>query len=221
MRKVVGVTLLAAVVFSLVMCASEQDRVEPVALERLQSNVTGYHYYTTNQTDKQNKLASHNFDYRGMEGWVLKTQIEGTIPLYHIYKGPADNDPHTQHVYTVRLSEVRNATGNQGFSGGAIIGYVSATQTQDTVPFLRFISKDGFGRFYSAGGQPNASGYSIDYAGGSPGYEGFIWKPEVSFPLHGSNNSTTVWWSVAGVTAIAGLIAALASMVSALRKRKD
>lgn len=237
MRKHAVVCLVLAGVVCLTVSRAEGQ--EAKVLFRLTK--AGFHRLAI-EPSEIDALKSSGWKVEGPLGWIFTSPVPGSEPLYHVQK-------QDDNVYTTRLQEALDDKG-YGFSDPDRFAYVASNREQDTVPLYRlYNSKYGIHIYITNEDERqtalNSKAYEADSANPS-GQEGFVWTIAKSFPKsivapplpvptkkHVDPIPTptpspapipvppVVWWSVGGVTAIAALIAALASMISAVRKRKD
>ena len=138
---------------------------EPIALYRL-FNHRNDHLYTTNC---QESLDARNNEYgiEGIAGYVESTQIEGTVPLYRLWK-PSD------HFYTANPNE-RNALLAAGYTDEGIVGYIRPAGTPDTTAFYRSFNVTSGDHFYTTSKREHDNairkhGYKDE------GFAGYIWS---------------------------------------------
>src|SRR6266545_5923553 len=90
--------------------------------------------YTTSVEEKGYAIGL-GFYYQGIVGYVLKTQLPGTVPLHRLFK---DHD----HFLTTHEEEKGYARG-LGYAYEGVLGYVSRTPLPGTIPLNRFFNMYG------------------------------------------------------------------------------
>lgn len=104
------------------ICSQQKAQLTPIY--RYWSRTQGDHFYTTNANEKPN---SNVYVYEGISGYVFKTQVAGSVPIYRSYKADI-----AAHYY----STVNDAT-NYGYSNEGILGYALPTSDSGSVPWYR------------------------------------------------------------------------------------
>jgi Repeat of unknown function (DUF5648)/Beta/Gamma crystallin len=140
-------SILVAVLSILLLVAPTfaQRNRDYTALYRLYNSKTGDRLYTTDCNEKENVLRTGSYAYEGVAGYVAKTQMRRTIPLYRLFLSNG------RHFYTIDNNEVNSVQQqNYGNKNEGIAGYVSERQTRDTLPFYRLLNN---GHFYTTNEQ--------------------------------------------------------------------
>jgi len=109
------------------------------------------HFYTTDWSE----LGSGKYGYRyeGIEGYVCKSQIKDTVPLYRYYSNKVHD-----HLYTTNWNEL--GSGKHSYIYKKIEGYVYKSQKANTVPLYRYYSGKVFDHFYTTDWSELGSGRS-------------------------------------------------------------
>lgn len=106
--------------------------VTAVPLYRL-SDPYGYHFYTTNEAEKNATIKDLHYSYEGILGYVFPQQVAGTVPLYR-YRSELDYFTNIEnntsafiarHFYTTNQNDEELKVQNYGYSlggnGGAAV----------------------------------------------------------------------------------------------------
>jgi Repeat of unknown function (DUF5648) len=85
---------------------------------RLFNMTTRLHYWTIDRTDYFNKRASPaTWNQEGVDGYILPSQVSGTVPLYRIYFAPLD-----KYLWTVDANEYTFLTTSAGWTVAGVPG---------------------------------------------------------------------------------------------------
>ena len=88
----------------------------------------GFHFYTTDSSEKDGLLKYGGYADEGITGWVLRRQAPGTVALYRLSKSIATVGGRawgTKHFYTVSKTEADKAVSAFGFKLEGIQCYVA------------------------------------------------------------------------------------------------
>lgn len=132
-------------------------------LYRAVNNSTGAHVYT----QEQGSLPS-GFQQEGVAGYVMKTQVSGTQPLYALSNSNGD------FLYTTSASERSNAMSSLGYQDRGIAGYVATSQQSGTVPLYRMLNSSNKQHFYTA--DPNEHSQVLGKGFTDEGVAGYVWQ---------------------------------------------
>jgi len=83
------------------------------------SNGTPDHFYTADPAEKQKAETRDGYKVEGVTGYIAKTQLPGTVPLYRLFSVHGG-----EHFYTVDEKERQFAETHDGFKDEGIAGYV-------------------------------------------------------------------------------------------------
>jgi len=91
------------------------------ALHRLYRGSKGIrdHFYTVDIAEKQRVEDRDGYKEEGITGYISKTQLPGTVPLYRLF-----SERYGEHFYTISDKERESAEKNDGFKGESIVGYI-------------------------------------------------------------------------------------------------
>jgi hypothetical protein len=78
------------------------------------------HFYTANPAERQQAESRDGYKAEGITGYIAKTQLPGTVPLYRLY-----SERSGEHFYTASEKEREFAEKNDGFKSEGIVGYVA------------------------------------------------------------------------------------------------
>lgn len=90
------------------------------------------HLYTVSETEKRNLLENKTNALQGTIGYIHKSEVEGSIPLFRLYN-PTWND----HLYTVSDSEKEGLISHKWVYEGTV-GFVFKDKKPGTKPVKRF-----------------------------------------------------------------------------------
>jgi len=139
------------------------------------------HFYTTWPgeigTIAHGATGKHGFKSEGCSFYIFAHHTEGLLPLYRYFNGG-------DHFYTNRVDEIGTtkigAVGNHGFKCEGILGYVSPTQFNESIPIYRYFHPKVGDHFYTTleseigtiqNGKAGNHGYIFE------GVTGYIPKP--------------------------------------------
>ncbi len=108
-----------------------------VPLYRGVSNTAGTHVYSTNPGD-----ASNGARMEGVSGYLMQSQIAGTLPLYKLVNAAGDE------LLTADTNERASATSG-GYGDQGILGYVATSQQSGTQALYKVGSPDNKSHFYT------------------------------------------------------------------------
>ncbi|MDQ0641811.1 hypothetical protein QF042_005376 [Pedobacter sp. W3I1] len=106
------------------------------------------HYYTTTNGNYP------GYHFEGIEGYLYKEEVNGTVPLYSFYNG-------TDHYYTTTNG------GYLGYQFEGVVGYIYINQFPGTVPLYRYYN---YTDHYYATASGNYPGYHYE------GIAGYLYK---------------------------------------------
>jgi len=110
-----------------------------IPIYRYSSTRTGDHLYTAAAseigTTVEGAVGNHSYKHEGVSFHLAESEGVGLLPVYRYW---GNND----HLYTTDVSEIgttqSGARGKHGYSCEGIIGYISETKIDDTVPVYRY-----------------------------------------------------------------------------------
>lgn len=137
---------------------------EPIALYRL-FNQRNDHFYTANCQEALDARV-HEYGIEGIAGYVESTQIEGTVPLYRLWK-PSD------HFYTTNANE-RNGLLAAGYTDEGMVGYIRPAGTPDTTAFYRSFNVNSGDHFYTIS-KPEHYNAIRQHGYKDEGFAGYVW----------------------------------------------
>ncbi len=99
---------------------SQVPGTEP--LYRLFKGANGHydHFYTANASERQQAESKDGYKAEGVTGYIGKTQLPGTEPLYRLYSPREQN-----HFYTSSEKEREWAEKTLGLKNEGIVGYIA------------------------------------------------------------------------------------------------
>lgn len=116
---------------------------------RFFNTVTGSHFFTTNETERNNIIATNPLlRDEGIAFTASDTAATGTSPVYRLF-----NSSTGKHLFTVTESERDNAINNLGFVLEKIEYYAttsSDTTSGNTTAVFRFLNTTNGSHFYTA-----------------------------------------------------------------------
>jgi hypothetical protein len=110
-----------------------------VPIYRYCSPRTSDHLYTANAseigTTQEGAMGKHGYKSEGIAFYLAESEGVGLVPVYRYW---GNND----HLYTTNVNEIgttqEGVVGNHGYKCEGVLGYISETKTDDTVPVYRF-----------------------------------------------------------------------------------
>ena len=93
--------------------------VAAVPYYRLYNPSSGQHHWTTD-LNEYNFLQSVGWSQEGIDGYILPSQVAGTLALYRLYLNASGG----LHLWTIDQNEVDYLTANAGWTYEGIAGYV-------------------------------------------------------------------------------------------------
>jgi hypothetical protein len=100
-------------------------------------------FYTASSAERD-KAISDGYQYKGVVGYVLSTQVAGSTPLY-LLSNPKTGD----HFYTTSATDRAHVISGGYYQDDGVVGYVFSTQVADSTPLYQlFILKVGY-HFYT------------------------------------------------------------------------
>jgi RHS repeat-associated protein len=191
--------------------ASDRNFPGGVPVMRLNSDTRSCHYYTTDEADKDNKLANpdNGFTYEGIAFFVYPTQVLGSVPVYHLFRDDTPVSGNYDNFYTISEFERDNAVASFGYQyiEGDILGYAmpydpSMSQNPAGHAGQGINTENGNFRTYESTdfGMPGRnlllaftraynSLYSYDEAP-----LGYGWTHSYNIHLYDNNNTVTIYW---------------------------
>jgi hypothetical protein len=109
-----------------------RDYGSRVALYRASNRQGNIHLYTTNGGEQN----SRGFRAEGTTGFILTSQMRGTLPLFRMI------GPNGDVLLSAEQDEVARMRG-YGYREDGILGYVARTQMPGTQPLFRLMTRDG------------------------------------------------------------------------------
>ena len=110
------------------------------------------HFYTTNAneigTTTKGQKGNHGYTSEGVQCYIYRTKVHGSVPLYRYWKGGVSD-----HFYTTNVNEIGTSTKNQvgryGYVSEGIAGYCMPYQVHGTVPLYRYWNSKKVDHFYT------------------------------------------------------------------------
>ena len=93
-----------------------------VPFYRLYSSTETDHYYTTDETDRDNFVAA-GYTFQRIDGYVYPTALCGSVPLYKVYNAAAPD-----HLYTTNITERDVAIDTQNYVDEGVAAYIFPPQ---------------------------------------------------------------------------------------------
>lgn len=123
----------------------------PTAFFRYYNPAGSDHYYTINRSELG---GGNGYSYEGVEGYVYRTQVAGTVPLHRYY-----NTAIRDHFYTIDRNDEGVAV--YGFAYDRVACYVYPSRVVGTVPLYRYFSAGGKDHFYTTDWNELGPGNSV------------------------------------------------------------
>jgi len=119
-----------------------------VPVYRFLNSLSGRHFYTINQEEKNNLICCDpNMDFEGIAWYAYPNQQLNTVPVYRFY-----SDTLGYHFYTAGEAEKeRLICCDPTWRYEGIAWYVYPDQEPNTIPVYRFYNSALPGHFYTAG----------------------------------------------------------------------
>ena len=105
----------------------------------------GTHFYTTDEEERVNAIATLGYQNQGIACYILNSQDNGSMPLYRLF-----NQITGAHLYTTDIAEYDEARANKHyFIDKGCIGYVYDMQVNGTQPLYRLQHPEIGDNFYT------------------------------------------------------------------------
>ncbi|KAJ7059106.1 hypothetical protein C8F01DRAFT_1059170 [Mycena amicta] len=129
-------------------------------LERAFNSATKKHFYTSNDAEMKQVIATGGFTFEEESPSVFTSQLQFSVPLLHLTKASIGG-----HFYTILQSEANTAIAN-GYAMAGITAYVYPTQLCGSTPIYHVFNPSTSDDFYTSflfeKTSAQSSGYTTD-----------------------------------------------------------